>query len=232
MTNQQAVNRADQLYEEARQILSQEGDCDIALELINKAIEICPTKGQYFHCRALANFSVDDQKEAKYDLFTSASKGYQAAIDLLHKIFYPNAQLLIEMEDETLSENPNDVSSYLRRASLNRNIDPLSALSDYSKVLEIAPEKEEVFLSRGSLNRLIGNIDKAMEDINKFLEINPESIIGLAELGFLQLDNANYSDAVKEFKKCLKIDAVNNSEREYQISVYEYLESISEKENQ
>ena len=224
--------RADQLYEEARQILSQEGDGEIALELINKAIDLCPTKGQYFHCRALANFSVDDQKEAKYDLFTSASKGYEAAIDLLHKIFHPNAQSLIDMEDETLSENPNDVSSYLRRASLNRNIDPLSALSDYSKILEIAPDKEEVLLSRGSLKRLIGNIDNAMEDINKFLEINPESIIGLAELGFLKRDNGNYSGAEKEFRKCIKIDAVNNSEREYQRSIYEYLESISGDENQ
>ena len=43
-------------------------------------------------------------------------------------------QDLLDMENQSILENPRDIASYKRRAALNRTHDPLSAISDLKKV--------------------------------------------------------------------------------------------------
>jgi len=203
-------------------------DFSSSIDDFDKAIEIAPENGHYFHYRAFAKYNLDDEEGAKLDYFKAASKGYKQAVNVLHNVFYPNAQSLIDMEDEILSKDPNDTSSLLRRAHLKRRIDPLAAIEDYSKIIEIIPENNEILFSRGSLNRLIGNYEKAFQDLSAYLEIYPESIIGLAEMGFLKLDTNDSSSAITYFQECILHEAQDNSEREYQLGVYDYLNNPPE----
>ncbi|WP_197049583.1 tetratricopeptide repeat protein [Prochlorococcus sp. MIT 0604] len=139
-------------------------------------------------------------------------------------------QDLLDMENQSILENPNDIASYKRRAALNRTFDPLSAISDLTKVLEIDPSQTDLYLQLGAIKKNIGNIEDAFKDINKFLEIFPDSIVGLANLGWLYLLIDKSTSAIETFKKCCSFEAKNNIEREHQLEVLEFLNEMSKKD--
>ena len=141
-------------------------------------------------------------------------------------------QDLLDMENESILENPSDVASYKRRAAINREIDPLSAISDLTKVLEIDPSQTDIYLQLGAIKRNIGNVEHAFKDINKFLEIVPDSIVGLANLGWLYLLIDKSTSAIETFKKCCGFEAKNNIELEHQVEVLEFLNELSKKEEE
>ena len=141
-------------------------------------------------------------------------------------------QDLLDMENKSILENPNDVDSYERRAAINREIDPLSAISDLTKVLEIDPSRIDIYLRRGSIRRRIDHIEEAFEDIENFLEFEPDSIVGLANLGWLYLLIDKSTSAIETFKKCCSFEAENNIELEHQVEVLEFLNELSKKEEE
>ena len=141
-------------------------------------------------------------------------------------------QDLLDMENQSILENPSDIASYKRRAALNRTFDPLSAISDLTKVLEIDPSQTEIYLRLAAIKRNIGNVEDALKDINKFLECVPDSIIGLATLGWLYLEIDNSTSAIETFKKCSSFKAKNRIEAQHQVEVLEFLNELLKKEKE
>ena len=141
-------------------------------------------------------------------------------------------QDLLDMENQSILENPNDVDSYMRRAAINTEIDPLSAISDLTKVLEIDPSQVDIYLQRGAIRRRIDHVEEAFEDIENFLEFQPNSIMGLATLGWLYLEIDNSTSALETFKKCCSFKAKNRFEAEYQVEVLEFLKENQIKEDE
>ena len=141
-------------------------------------------------------------------------------------------QDLLDMENQSILENPNDVDSYMRRAAIKTEIDPLSAISDLTKVLEIDPSQVDIYLQRGAIRRRIDHVEEAFEDIENFLEFQPNSIMGLANLGWLYVLNDQNTSALETFKKCCSFEAENRFEAEHQVEVLEFLKENLIKEDQ
>lgn len=199
------------------------GEYENSLIDLNKAISIDEDEPVYYFYRAFSKFNLDDIDGAKRDFFLSSAMRFKPAIDALKEYIFPNAQALLDLENEEISKNPKNVSSYKIRASLNSEIDPLSSISDLTTALEIDPSQDEIFLTRGAIRRRIGQIEESFEDIKKFLEKYPNSIAGLANLGWLYLliDEKEY--AIETFKKCTSLKAKDNVDMSHQIEVLDFL---------
>ena len=198
----------------------------------DKAIGIDPEYPIYYFSRAFSKFNLEDLEGAKYDFFISSSMGFKPAVNALKEYIFPNAQGLLDLESESILKNPSDIASYKRRASLNSQIDPLSAISDLTKVLEIDPSQVDIYLQRGAIRRRIGHDEEAFEDIEKFLEFKPNSIMGLANLGWLYVLNDQNTSALETFKKCCSFKAKNRFEAEHQVEVLEFLKENQIKEDE
>ncbi len=214
-------------YYKRGEIYFSKGENKKSLFDYDKAIDIDPEYPIYYFSRAFSKFNLEDLEGAKYDFFISSSMGFKPAVNALKEYIFPNAQGLLDLESESILKNPEDVSSYIRRAAINSEIDPLSSIADLTKALEIDPSQHEIFLKRGAISRRIGQIEESFKDINQFLEQCPNSIVGLANLGWLYLliDEKEY--AIVNFKKCSNLEATNNVEMSHQIEVLEFLHNES-----
>ena len=80
MTNQEQLNKADQLYEEAQQEYMG-GDYEVAINLLNQAIELNPSDGWFYYERGQAKDELED--------FTAAIEDFTKALS-----FDPDEDLL------------------------------------------------------------------------------------------------------------------------------------------
>ena len=210
-------------YYKRGEVFFSKGENQKSLVDYDKAISIDREYPIYFFSRAFSKYNLEDLEGAKYDFFISSSMGFKPAVNALKKYIFPNAQGLIDLQDELILNNPEDVSSYIIRASINLEIDPLSSISDLTKALEIDPSQVDIYLQRGAIRRRIDHVEEAFEDIENFLEFEPNSINGLANLGWLYLLVEKKDSAIETFKKCCSFEAKNRIEAEHQVEVLEFL---------
>ena len=210
-------------YFKRGEIFFSKGENNKSLFDYDKAISIDPEYPIYFFSRAFSKYNLKDLEGAKYDFFISSSMGFKPAVTALKEFIFPNAQGLLDLENESILNNPEDVSSYIRRATINSEIDPQSSISDLSKALEIDPSQKDIYLQRGAIRRRINHVEEAFEDIENFLEFEPDSIVGLANLGWLYVLIDQNTFAIETFEKCCSFEAKNRIEAEHQVEVFEFL---------
>ena len=58
-------------------------------------------------------------------------------------------------------------------------MDFASAIEDYSKAIDLAPENARFYNGRGNAYGSAGNFHAAIEDFNKAIELNPEEALFL-----------------------------------------------------
>ena len=79
-----------------------------------------------------------------------------------------------------------------------------SALSTYSKILEINPDHDEAYSMMGSVHGELGNINLAMESLNKAVDLNPKNADAWLVKGLLQKNVGNKSSALESLKNAVK----------------------------
>lgn len=84
-------------------------------------------------------------------------------------------------------------------------MDPKTALKDFTRVVEIAPDFAEGWNKRATLFYLLGQFDASMEDIDRTLELEPRHFGALSGLGLIQMMLEHDEQAVDAFERALSI---------------------------
>lgn len=91
----------------------------------------------------------------------------------LHKILRSDPQRYLRIVDEWIQDNPENPHAYFDRHLAWMKVgEPLRALGDLDKVIELKPDMLS-FLSRGEVHRHLGEYEKALEDFDRGESIDP-----------------------------------------------------------
>ena len=83
--------------------------------------------------------------------------------------------------------------------------DPKTALEDFTRIVEIAPDFAEGWNKRATLFYLLGQFDASMADIDHTLELEPRHFGALSGLGLIQMMLEHDEQAVDAFERALSI---------------------------
>lgn len=84
--------------------------------------------------------------------------------------------------------------------------DYAGAISDYDRVLKLAPQRFSVYNLRGSAKRPSGDLDGAEADYKHALELEPRSLLAHVGLGHVKEKRGDAAGAREEFQQAIKID--------------------------
>ena len=117
----------------------------------------------------------------------------------LHKILRSDPQRYLRIVNEWIEDNPENPHAYFDRHFAWMKIgEPLRALGDLNKVIELKPDMVS-FMSRGEVYRHLGEYGKALEDFDRGEAIDPIEWHGTAFGPFYQADT--YARLGNEFRR-------------------------------
>lgn len=83
--------------------------------------------------------------------------------------------------------------------------DPKTALADFTRLTEIAPQFAEGWNKRATLLYLLGQYDASLADIDRTLELEPRHFGALSGLGLIQMTLEHDEQALDAFERALAI---------------------------
>jgi len=151
---------------------------DERIGIANEAVQIDPCFGQAYEIIG----------EAYYDK-KMAGKAYEAftkAIEL----------------------NPTSSFSYYRRGCIVEKIfkKPKDAISDYKKVIELAPDSDIGYIAHGIVAFGQQRYDEAFNDFNKAIKLNPKGIEGFNRRAMVYLHRMQRDKALADWGKAIEIN--------------------------
>jgi protein O-GlcNAc transferase len=186
------------------------GQCDVAVQLIARAIQLRENSAEFYYNLAGAYF--DLQKNAE------ACTCYQRAIDLkpefveahynLGNVFRRLGQLIqaVACYSRTVQLRPDFAVGYFNLAvTLNELGRKEDALQLYGRVLELHPNDLEVIGNIGNLWQDLGKLDKAIACHTRALQLNPNSAEAHQNLGQALLEQGKRGEAITCFRRALEL---------------------------
>jgi len=76
-----------------------------------------------------------------------------------------------------------------------------SALQDYAKAIELAPEATDPYLNRGAAYERLGKWEDAIADYNHVIELDPKDAMAYNNRGNATASLGNWEDAIADYKK-------------------------------
>jgi len=105
-----------------------------------------------------------------------------------------------------LKINPKDVDSYYSRGIVKNELYTWkSALKDYDKAIELAPDFESAILNRGTVKDENGDYNGAIEDYNKAIELNPNNGMAYFNRGNTKFNMKDQEGACLDWHKALDL---------------------------
>jgi tetratricopeptide (TPR) repeat protein len=96
---------------------------------------------------------------------------------------------------------------YVNRANgYDANGDKNSALLDYNRALELAPDNAGIYYNRGALFVTQENYDSALKDYNAALRLNPGYVAALSNRGRLFAYMHDHSAAVADYSEAIRLE--------------------------
>tara|TARA_Y100001968_G_C18819714_1_gene464018 strand:+ start:86 stop:469 length:384 start_codon:yes stop_codon:yes gene_type:complete len=94
---------------------------------------------------------------------------------MLKQNFFPNAKDLVQVEDDALINDPKNEESLIRRGLLREKFNPLGALDDYTKAIDVNQKNANVLYFRSRVKYKLGDKSSAISDLEKSISIDPET---------------------------------------------------------
>lgn len=105
-----------------------------------------------------------------------------------------------------------DFAFYRKRADENIGKGEFdSAVSDYSKAIELNPKDAATYLNRGRAYSNKKSYDLAMLDYDKWVELSPKETTAYFTRGDLHEKRGNLQLAMSDYRKAIELDAANES---------------------
>ncbi len=206
---------------------------DVALEKINKALEVQRYNHTSHYYKALALDSLKD--------LANANQEYISAIRLMknedpndikplpkykpyfinhawamHRVFdFDNSikefDLGLALDPTDSVEPKNYYVFYLRSQPLLAKSDYVNSIGDLSKALVDNPKFTEAFFLRGKINKKTSQFQGAISDFTKTIQLDPKSFEAVYLRGQCYLELGDYPNAIADLKRANEINP-NNAE--------------------
>jgi tetratricopeptide (TPR) repeat protein len=185
-----------------------EGDYDLALLYLNKAVSLNPKLAKGYYQRALLKTRQGEFKKAMADLDTAQQKepGYTPIHFLRSKIYHAiNQNEMAQREiSRYIHENPRDLAGYEWKIELHKkeNADR-SALITAGDMVENNPDMVLAWKTRGLLREAALDAPGALQDFDRCLEINASDSVCLYKRAGLRFFSGNMKGAADDYKRFL-----------------------------
>lgn len=161
----------------------------LALEQIEKAIELAPTEGSYYDTKAKILLRLNDRDGAVacYDLAMSSSPYVADYPYYKAEIFLADGKemVAIALYRKAMGLDEKHLPSLWRLASLYKDSQPELALTYANTIASLDPENQAVILLRGALLSALGEDAAAAVEFKQLMGVDPtchEALAGYANL--------------------------------------------------
>jgi len=84
--------------------------------------------------------------------------------------------------------------------------DAAAALREYTKVVELKPDRAEAYSNLAVAQKRQGNLDDAIVSLNKALELKPDFGAAMTNRGAIFAEQVKWAEAKRDFEQALKIN--------------------------
>ncbi len=163
----------------------------------------------------------------KLHFFNAAGSGDKHAIEILKNKCYPDAQKLIELETSEIKNNSKNSEHLINRGLLKEKFDPLDAVNDFTKAIEIDPENANIYFFRGIVRSKLRDTQSAIDDLKRSIEIDPLNQGANEHLNFsnyllghkfYECENASeLLEKILDQEKTINEDASNDTQKKFEL---------------
>lgn len=156
-------------------VLQEKGDYELALDRLDKAIQLSPDDATMYNGRGNTYFFLKRHDEAMRD--------YNRSIEM----------------------KPQSTAFYNRARLFNELGQPDKAKEDYSRSIELEPTFAEAYSNRGLLYQKSRQLDLALKDFNAAISLSNGDAVYYFNRGNIYLMKLKYSLAVADYSKAIEI---------------------------
>ncbi|KAI8447954.1 mitochondrial protein import receptor [Phakopsora pachyrhizi] len=125
------------------------------------------------------------------------------------------SQPALEEFDRSISEKPDLLQAWVRKASVDMELGSLdAALRDFSKAIEINPDDPDVYYHRGQVYNVTEQHQEAIEDYRRSIELDPSFVFSHVQLAVAIYKTGEVAKAMEMFKEYLNIDGKESTSPE------------------
>ena len=201
---------------------SQEREMDLALEYIEKAIEIAPNEPELIYFRGSAKFFIGDDEGAIEDLDRVIAQNRHHGLAYVYR---GAAKSALGMHWEGIKDlntairiDPKNPLAYFHRAmayQYNREgeifgpgAELLKAISDFDWAIKLQPRNADYWYLRGRAKAHCAGFKQeiVLSDYEKALEIDPKFAKAHFGIGTYMAEKGDFPKAIEELTKSIELD--------------------------
>lgn len=206
------------------QALLNQNKCDLAIEDLNRARDVSPSKKSpayndvhlwisYYwqNCKGDFERGIAVLNEAATILPRDPSVYNQRANMYRDKGDYTAALADINRSITLINNDPYRASAYNNRALIWKMMGEYEkAAADFSVAIKLAPKNAKYYANRGDAWRLTGNLERALQDQNRAIELyagGPGIALGLTLRGETLRYMGDYDAALSNFNQAIRFES-------------------------
>lgn len=206
------------------QALLNQNKCDLAIEDLNRARDVSPSKkgAAYYdvhlwisyywqNCRGDFDRGIAVLNEAAAILPRDPAVYNQRANMYRDKGDYGAAIADINRSIALINNDPYRASAYNNRALIFKSMGEYEkSAADFSVAIRLAPKNPKYYANRGDAWRLTGNLERALQDQNRAIELyagGPGVALGLTLRGETLRYMGDYDSALSNFNQAIRFES-------------------------
>ena len=206
------------------QALLNQNKCDLAIEDLNRAKDVSPSKksSAYYdlhlwisyywqNCKGDFDRGIDVLNEAATILPRDPAVYNQRANMYRDKGDYTAAIADINRSITLINNDPYRASAYNNRALIWKMMGEYEkSAADFSVAIKLAPKNPKYYANRGDAWRLTGNLERALLDQNRAIELyagGPGVALGLTLRGETLRYMGDYDSALSNFNQAIRFES-------------------------
>ena len=187
------------------------GRNEIAIQLLNQVITLCPNYSQAYSnlAKVMKNEGHLEEAIAHYQTAISLEPNDSSNYSNLGLIFLEKGQIdsAIINYEKSREINPDNSCTNLNLGYAWEKKGDLSRASTYyQQAIKIEPNYVEAWCNLGNILQKQGQMELAVEYCQKSLELNPNYIEAYHSLGFIFLELGKLAESQKYYEQALKLD--------------------------
>lgn len=192
-------------------LLEEHTNYDLAVEMCQKALQLCPTLSfaqhnlaQAYRQKGMLELAVQHFDKVLEidpdDLYVRRKRGPVLRNLMRYDEALADYLMSIRIDPEDDFDGHTEVANIYHYCK--HNLD--EALRHYSFVLKMQPQTE-VYAARGDLFKSLQNFEKAEADYNRALEMDPNFAEGFNQRGILNYDQYKFQEAARDFQRASEL---------------------------